>query len=529
MIRPAFAPTPQISGSTTVQAPTGGLNVYSPISNMPESDAVIMRNFFPEPFGCRLRKGYKEHAIGLTGDVCTLMRYSGRDGTVKLFAVDQVGIFDVTDPGDYSAATPEASSANPWWQYTNMANAGGTFLIALNGVNDGFVWAADGYHALVIGDGVAPYTIKGVDPKVLVQPIAHQHRLWFVEKDTTNAWYLPPEQVFGEAKFFDFGGNFNRGGYLQALVTYTVDSGYGPNDYLAAVSSAGEVSLYQGIDPDDPTQWKLIGVFYCGATFTRRCWTKFGGDFALLTQYGMVTMNSILKPDTDSVLNNALSLKIQYLISEVVTEGSYRPGWAVLTYPAANMLIINVPGIIPEQTFQLVYNTLTKAWGQFTGMAANCWQTIFDSLAFGGNGKVYRAWEGSLDNVPLSATGGDLIQGECQQAFSYFGLPGANKHFKMFRPTFLFSGKFDYRAGANMNFDFATQPPPAAFNTSNFGVWNTSLWDEGDVWSGGSQSDKQWVSIIGIGYAAAIRLAVKSGSELTWVSTDWLMEKGGVV
>jgi hypothetical protein len=37
------------------------------------------------------------------------------------------------------------------------------------------------------------------------------------------------------------------------------------------------------------------------------------------------------------------------------------------------------------------------------------------------------------------------------------------------------------------------------------------------------------VSIVGIGYAAAIRIAVKSGSELTWVSTDWLMEKGGVV
>ena len=223
-------------------------------------------------------------------------------------------------------------------------------VIALNGADPGFIGAVDGYHELVAGDGTN-YTISGVDPKDLVQPIAHQHRLWFVEKDSTNAWYLPPEQVFGVAKFFDFGGNFNRGGFLQALVTYTVDSGYGPNDYLAAVSSAGEVSLYQGIDPNDPAEWKLIGVFYAGATFTRRCWTKFGGDFALLTQYGMVTMNSILKPADDSVLNNALSLKIQYLISEVVTEGLYRPGWEVLTYPAANMMIINVPGIIPEQTF----------------------------------------------------------------------------------------------------------------------------------------------------------------------------------
>jgi len=96
---PAFAPTKQISGSTTVQAPTGGLNAYSPISNMPESDAVIMRNFFPEPFGCRLRKGTREHAIGLTGEVDSLLRYAAKDGTVKIFAVDQAGIFDVTNPG----------------------------------------------------------------------------------------------------------------------------------------------------------------------------------------------------------------------------------------------------------------------------------------------------------------------------------------------------------------------------------------------------------------------------------------------
>jgi len=72
-----------------------------------------------------------------------------------------------------------------------MAPPGGTFLIALNGVNDGFVYGDDGYHALVSGDGTAPYTVSGVDPKVLVQPLAFQHRMWFVEKDSTLAWYLP--------------------------------------------------------------------------------------------------------------------------------------------------------------------------------------------------------------------------------------------------------------------------------------------------------------------------------------------------
>jgi hypothetical protein len=519
----------QISYSKTVTAPIGGLNAFNSISNMPESDAVVLRNFFPEPFGVRVRKGYREHATGLDGDVCTLMRYNAIDGTTKLFAVDQVGVYDVTTPGDYSLAVPVADSTNPWWQCTNSANPAGTFLIAFNGKDDGLLYDGTAMHSLVDGNGTDPYTWSGIDPKLLVQPIAHQHRIWAVEKDTTRAWYLPPEQLWGVAESFDFGGNFNRGGYLQALTTYTYDSGYGPNDYLAAISSAGEVSLYKGIDPNSAADWALIGVFYVGATFTRRCTTKFGGDFAMLTQYGMVTMNSVMSPASDSVLNNALSQKIQYLISEVTSEGSYRAGWDIHTFASANFMMINVPGVVPEQTFQLVYNTLIKAWTIFEGMVANCWVTVADTLAYGSNGKVYRAWEGTLDEVLLDGSGGHTINAEAQQAFSYFQEPGANKHYKMFRPTFLYSGKFKYRAGANMNFDFATQPPPASFSTSNFGVWNTSLWDEGDVWAGGSQSDKQWVSITGIGYAASIRIGIDTSSETVWVSTDWLMEKGGVV
>ena len=57
----------------------------------------------------------------------------------------------------------------------------------------------------------------------------------------------------------------------------------------------------------------------------------------------------------------------------MITEGSYRAGWGINTYAAANFMMINVPGVVPSQTFQLIYNTLTKAWTIFEGMLANCW------------------------------------------------------------------------------------------------------------------------------------------------------------
>lgn len=518
----------QVSGSTTIQAPTGGLNAYNPISNMPETDAIVMRNFFPEAYGLRVRKGYVQHATGMSGEVCSILVYTPSSGSQKIYAVDQHNAWDITLPHDITGDTEAWESSSPWWQHTSFANPSGTHMIAFNGADDGVLVNSAGIHRLIVGTVAADYTWVGIDPKKLVAPVVHQHRVWAIEKESTKGWYLPPEQVWGTAKSFDFGANFSRGGFLQALAVYTQDSGYGPDDYLAAISSAGEIVLYKGIDPDSSTGWSLVGVFFVGATFTRRCTAKYGGDVALLTQYGMVTIGSLAKPDNVSVLDNALSQKIQTLISEVVYEGSYRSGWGILLFPTANMMIINVPGLIPSQTLQLVYNTITKAWSQFQGMSANCFQTMSDSLMFGGNGVVYRAWEGGKDNADLNLEGGSNIVAECQQAFSYFQLPGCNKHYKMFRPTFVYSGQFRYRAGANMDFDFSTQPVPAAFSTSNFGIWNSSLWDDGSVWSGGSQSSKQWVSIVGIGYAASIRISVETGNETLWVATDWLLEKGGV-
>jgi len=520
---------PQIAGSTTVPAPTGGLNAFNPISNMPETDAILMRNFFPEPFGCRVRKGFRQHATGLSGAIGTIMRYNGANGSGNIFAADQSKVVDVTMPGDYAAATPLCLSTNPWWQYTNMANPAGVWLVAFNGVDDGILWNGTTLTRATFGDGIVAGTWANINPQKLVVPIVHQHRLWAVEKDSTRGWYLPPEQLWGVAKSFDFGANFAHGGFLQTLIVYTQDAGFGPDDYLAGISSAGEVVLYQGIDPEDPDNWKLVGVFYIGGTFTRRCATKFGGDVAILTQYGMITLGSVTKPGAASVLDNALSQKIQFLISQVITGGSFRSGWEILLHPAANFILINTPGVVIGQTQQLVYNTLTKAWTIFEGMAAYSWANVRDAIMFGGDGIVYRAWEGSLDDVPLDGDGGKNIYAECQQAFSYFGLPGANKHYKMFRPTMVFSGKFKYRAGANMAFDFSTTPPPASFGTSDFGIWNESLWDTDAVWSGGSQSDKQWVSITGVAFAASIRIGLETNAETLWVSTDWILEKGGIV
>lgn len=521
-----------ISKSTSLPAPVGGLNAFDTIALMPEKDAIIMRNFFPETYGVTVRRGCRVQSEGLSGYVCTLMAHNNTTGDSRLFAVDQTDIWDVTSPGDVSGATPVRASSNPWWQYVSFGNAAGTHLIAFNGVDNGFWYSNGVVRELFALETPGPEPTEGewvgIDPKKLVHVTAHQKRIWAVEKESTRGWYLEPEAVYGNAKSFDFGGCFTRGGYLQQLITWTTDSGFGPDDMLLAISSNGDVACYKGINPDSADTWALVGVYYVGATFTRRCATKFGGDVVFLTQYGVLTMNSILKGE-EVITVNALSRKIQAVASELITAGSDRPGWSVHTYPAANMLIVNVPGVVLSQNMQLVCNLLTGAWTVFEGWQSLTFASLHASLFFATDSKVYRCWEGHLDFVPLTGDGGIPILAECQQAFSYFGSPGTLKHFKMLRPTVIYAGKFSYRAGANMDFDFETVPPPAATGTSNYGVWDESLWDTTDVWSGGSQSAKQWVSIVGIGFAAACRIRVETSSELTWVTTDWIIEDGGIV
>ena len=523
-------PRPIIAKGATVQAATGGLNAYDSLVSMPEQDATILRNFIPEPYGCSVRKGYRLLTDGFAGYVRTIMPYNSVDGTTRLFGVDDDSIKDFTGKDTVTNADDVAPSTNPWWQFTNFANAAGTHLIAFNGVDDGFWYGPDGYTALVLGDGVVEGTWKNVDPKDLVNTVVHQKRVWAVQKDSCLGWYLPPEQVYGVATSFDFGGCFSKGGYLQALGTWTTDNGVGMEDRLVAISSRGEIAIYEGIDPNSADTWKLEGVYQAGPTFTRRCWTKYGADCAILTQYGIVTMSSCTDARaTESVSKNTLSYKIQKLLSDLVIEGEFRAGWQILAYPNQNLLIVNVPGVTPAGNFQLAMNTITQAWTTFLGFTAQCWTTAGASILFGGFQAVYLGLNGTTDNADREGRNGVAIRAEAQSAFNYFGGAGQNKHFKMFRPAFVYGGEFNFRARANMDFAFGGEPPPAAVSYAKYGVWDEDVWDGIGVWSGGLLNSKNWVFVNGIGYAAAIRLMVETPFELSWIATDWALEPGGIV
>ena len=570
----------------SLPAPVGGWNARDALGEMAPNDAVYLTNLWPATTDVVLRSGYSQWATGLGAQVETLMAYSG-GATDKLFAVTAGGnLYDVTAGGAVGAAAVSGLS-NGRWQYTNMATAGGNFLIAFNGADnglrfDGTKWVTvpistgktitsgsgtgavctlnvtghglltgntitvagcsdTGYNQTAVsitrvnansftyaGTGTGSTTggtytvIEGIsiDPTNVVGVALFKNRLWLWQVASLTPYYMGTNAVAGTANQFPIQSIAKCGGYIQQIHTWTGDGGYGMDDMLVMATNKGEVIVYNGLDPAIASTWQLTGVWLLGGTIGRRCMSKLGGDVILISQDGVSALSSALKSDRVSP-QSALSNKIQFAASQAISSYGANFGWQCLYYPKSNMLFVNVPVSVGAQQ-QYVMNTITQAWCNFTGWAANCWEIYKDDAYFGGNGVVCKAWDTNADN-------GANITADGKQAFNYFGSPGVLKRFTMMRPVLSTNGSPGTLAAINIDFDDSAITSTVSFSPSTSGAWDTGLWDTA-LWGGGNSIQKQWQGVAGVGYCAAPRLKlVSAGYDVHWISTDLVMERGAIL
>ncbi len=524
----------QVSRTVTRSAPIRGINAYDGFGSMPDGFALILRNLFAQPYGCQVRRGYVLHCA-LPGEVETVASHNVNPPKLYAWSLDtgsdEATMYDVTAANDPAPPVILTSLDNARWQHINFPNAAGVHFVAVNGENP-MIWIEpDGTaNQVSTGDGLNG-SIKNVDPALFIHVYSHQKRLWFVEKDSTRAWYLPPDQITGDATSFDFGPLWTRGGYLNQIITWTIDDGNGSDDHLAAISSEGEVAIYQGLDPSGAETWSLQGVYYAGAPVGRRSACRYGGDIAILTQVGLVMLSNLLKSTKINPSEDDSGKYVQQLVSSAVSNTGHLFGWEPFLFPGANMLIINIP-TTDTTAFQFVRNDITKAWSEFIGYQANSW-TLHQQLPFYGSfGAVYRAWEQHTDDAIVNndgtVTAGKEIQWEAQTAYSNFGMPVVQKHYKMVRPSLLSRGAFRISLAANVDYSFQSPQHPAAFDTYVPGRWDEDYWDAAR-WAGGLLAYNEWQGVVGIGFTVSLRLLGWSSAETYWASTDWLYENGGIM
>jgi hypothetical protein len=524
----------QVSKVTTRPATVKGLNAFDSIVAMPEGFALVLRNLYAQPFGCQMRRGYHLHVGDFNGSVETLASHNAVTRALYAWVKESTEsvMYDVTQQN--VAVSKLAGLSNARWQHINFANAAGPHLVAVNGADD-MIWVQPNGSIVTVGAGDGTgNTISGVDPKVLIQVYSHQKRLWFVEKNSTRAWYLPPDQITGVAHSFDFGPLWADGGQLAQIITWTIDDGDGADDHLMAISNEGQVAVYKGTDPDGADTWGLQGVYLCGAPASgNRFACRYGGDVLAVTQFGAVYMSDLLKSTKVNPNQDNSAKYVQQLISGAVSINGDMFGWQPFIFPGANMLMVNAPAT-ETTSYQLVMNDITKAWSEFIGYNAYCWELHQQLPFYGSYGAVYRAWEGTTDGAYYDEDAGQEVLGsdvlaEVQSTFSYFDTFGQQKHFKMVRPTIVSRGAFSLSFSVNADFVFDSPLAPAAFLIPKLGRWNEDLWNQA-VWEGGLMTFKNWQSVnSNLGTAGSLRMLIRSSQETYWPSTDWLYEVGGVM
>jgi hypothetical protein len=510
----AKIPRQQFAQTVTVAAPIGGWNARDALGAMDPLDAVTLTNFWPGTNSVILRNGYTKHATGLPAEVQTLMAYSSGTSN-KLFAVSDGKIYDATSAGAVGAAAV-SSLTNSKFQYTNITTPAASYLMAVNGADklrtfDGTNWHKD-------GDG-APYDITNVDTATIANITLFKNRIWLTTNDTLKAWYLPVNSIGGAAVALDMTSIFQLGGYIMAGMTWTLDAGYGVDDYLVFITSNGEALVWRLTDPTTPTGISQIGLYKIGAPIGRRCYTKFGGDLLVITQDGVVPMSGSLQ---SSRLDPRVSItnKIQYAMSAAISTYGANFGWCLLYYPKENQLLMNVPITVGTQQ-QYVMNNITKSWCNFTGWAANCWELHVDNPYFGGNGFVGLAWNGNVDDT-------SNIEGFGLQSFQSYGT-ALQKQCKMIRYHLQTDGSPAVFGNVNVDYNLADESAQLNFSTSVYGLWDTGLWDSA-IWGAGLVPLADWQGATNIGYTFAplIKTATQD-IQLQWVATDLVFEGGGVL
>ena len=454
---------------------------------------------------------------GINGTLAT--SFASHDGVVGAATVtsSQTGeVYTVTAPaaiiGDGDPNLVLSGLANGRFQHVNFTTSGGSFLVMCNGADD--VYNYD-------GTTWTNPSITGVTSSTLNTVNIHKSRLWFTQVGTLKAWYLPTQSIAGAANALDLSAYCPHGGYLMAMGTWTMDAGYGVDDMAVFVTNQGDCLVYRGTDPSSATTWALVGVWWIGQPIGRRCFVKYKGDMLIICEDGLFSLaNALQSSRVDPKL--ALTDKIEQTMQESVALYRNNFGWQVIPFDGESLLIMNVPTQEGQYQEQYVMNTITGAWCKFTGWDANCWELFNDSIYFGGNGFVGRAFHTNADN-------GTAIAATCQQAFNYFKTPGQSKRFAMMRPTLMTNGSPDIQGAINVDFDLS--PPSSNLSTLTItgATWDSAVWDTG-LWQNTLITSRNWQGATGIGYAGGVRLdSSTNGIQLQWVATDVVMESGGII
>lgn len=339
----------------------------------------------------------------------------------------------------------------------------------------------------------------------------YKQRLWFIEKDSLNAWYMDNgDSVGGALVKYPLGGIMTLGGSLIWGDAWSMDTSAqgGLSDQLAICSTEGQVAIFQGSYPVDDA-WTQVGVYRVGTPMGNRAFFKGGGDIAIATSVGLQPLSKAITLDVTALSQGSISYNIQDAWQNAVdTRGI--ADWQCKIWPDRKMAIISPPQPIgTDDPILFISNTDTGAWCRFTNWDARAMEVFEGDLYFGGpRGEIYIA----------NVTGSDYGQtytGIYMPLFDDLGTPANKKVPKVGKGVARAVAPLNYSLRFLSDFNMDTGSLPTATVPPGSSAWGTGIWGTA-VWGGATSNviTDQQKSLSGQGYATSLAYQVTSGSSV---------------
>lgn len=411
---------------------------------------------------------------------------SGATGTVTYLSGSQIYVTTTngktfargeTVTGNEGASFTLSADSQVWW--TGITPKSGSSIGAIETSQFSFVWS-------------------------------YMSRLYFVQRDSMNFWYLEAGAIGGDALPYPMGAIFPDGGALLFGSSWSLDnsSSNGLSEQCVFVTDAGEVAVYRGIDPNLSATWGKVGLYRVDKPRGKRAFIRNGGDLLIATDAGLIPLTQAVERNPSNLAPGAVSYPVQDAWMQYVSE---RPGrnWQMAVWPEMQMVAVSIPAESGYQPFMLVVNMNTRGWSRFTGWNALCFATFGGRLYFGTTaGRIAAAWQTGYDmGVPFTAIYAPLFH----DLGGTFGAKMPKDASVMMR------GSYDVTWSISMMYDYVLTIPaaPAAAQMTNDGVWAEGIWNQ-SLWGQATdlKPQKKWSPVAGMGYAISPCLQITSGNLL---------------
>jgi len=509
--QPSSSPRRRVSRDKAIPAPIGGWVSAQNLAASAAGTCLVLDNMYPTTTGLRIRGGNRLHATVGSVPVQSLMGYVG--GTVKsMFAAAGGSVYNITTVANPAIPPAPAFSGQTsnYYAHVNFATTGGYFMYAVNGTDLARLYNGTTWTAI---NGASVPAITGATTSTFSHVNVYRNRIYFVEKNTLIVDYLPVDSIGGAAAQLNLAGIFRKGGAVLFTATWSSESGSSSlNDYFVVVSTEGEIAIFTGSYPGG-ADWSLVGTAEGPEPLGVNAWFKAGGDIAIETITGLITVSAIKLKDPGALAVDALSSAIE---PDWRREASLRRTvpWEAVKWVEKGLLYVSVPSV-SVSTAPLVYvkNLATGAWGgPYKGWDARCMLVHNRQLYFGAN-------DGTIRIAEIGGRDGTMpYTGLIGFAWDHIGTPGYTKTVKQARADFITTQPFAVQISASVNYVSSfPSPPNATTDAIPTSLFDVGLWGEA-IWDGGTAlfpKSTRWVSIGTTGDIFSMQIQIPIGATET--------------